>query len=144
MRPHPRPPQPPQAGYSLVELTLATSILAVGVAAAASLTITSTRIEEMNHRKSRVLALTEGAARLWQLGLNPDQSAALLLGDPALASLTFGAPTPITATRQGLPDASPGTFETITLRSSVLRQDHSGPPPSDAPVHPLRELRPIR
>jgi hypothetical protein len=54
------------------------------VAAAASLTITSTRIEEMNHRKSRVLAL------------------------------------------------------------SVLRQDHSGPPPSDAPVHPLRELRPIR
>ena len=90
MRPHPCPPQPPQAGYSLVELTLATSILAVGVAAAASLTITSTRIEEMNHRKSRVLALTEGAARLWQLGLNPDQIAALLPGDPALASLTWG------------------------------------------------------
>ena len=73
-----------------------------------------------------------------------DWFAALLPGDPALASLTFEAPTPITATRQGLPDASPGTFETITLRSSVLRQDHSGPPPSDAPVPPLRELRPIR
>ncbi len=80
-----------KAGYSLVELTLATGVLAAGVAAAASLTMTSSRIEEMNHRKARVLALTEAAARLWQLGLSPSQAAQVLPGDPAVASISFNA-----------------------------------------------------
>jgi hypothetical protein len=141
-----------QAAYSLVELTLATGILAAGVSAAASLTMTSTRIEEMNHRKARVLALTEGAARLWQLGLSPSQAAYLLPGDPSLSSLSFnsqsGDPAVWTPNDQGAtisdPSADLGTFETVTIRASVTAREASSPTAGDGQSLPLRPLRVVR
>jgi type II secretory pathway pseudopilin PulG len=140
------------AGYSLVELTLATGVLAAGVAAAASLTMTSTRIEEMNHRKARVLATTEAAARLWQLGLSPGQAAQLLPGDPAVASISFntdaGDPATWTPTDQGTPVSDPsadlGTFDTVTIRASVLMRESSSPTAGDGQTQALRELRVVR
>ena len=145
-------PRPHRAAYSLVELTLATGILAAGVAAAASLTMTSSRIEEMNHRKARVLALTEGAARLWQLGLSPSQAAFLIPGDPALGSLSFNGqssdPGVWTPNDQGAaisdPSADLGTFETVTLRASVTMREASSPTAGDGAAHELRPLRVVR
>jgi len=133
-----------QAAYSLVELTLASGILAAGVAAAASLTLTSARLEEITHRKARVLALTEGAARLWQLGLNESEIKALVPGDPALASLDFSPAPATTATGTLNPGESTprplhelGAFEAATLNASL----HADQTPSpDSPTQPLRPL----
>lgn len=144
--------RPARAAYSIVELTLATGILAAGVAAAASLTITSTRIEETNHRKTRVLALAEGAARLWQLGLSPSQAAYLLPGDPSLGSLSFngepGDPAVWTPSDEGTPVTDPsadlGTFETVTIRASVISRQASSPTAGDGQSLPLRPLRVVR
>jgi hypothetical protein len=143
---------PAESAYSLVELTLATGVLAAGVAAAASLTMTSARIEEMNHRKARVLALTEGAARLWQLGLSPGQLAQLLPGDPALASISFngsgGDPATWTPNDQGTavsdPAADLGTFETVTIRASVLTRESSGPTAGDGVSQAFNPIRVVR
>ena len=76
------------SGYSLVEVTIAAGIIVGGVAAAAALAMNTAQMEDINYRKGRVISLTEAAARLWQLGLTPTQSGSLLLGDPALESLT--------------------------------------------------------
>jgi|GEM_PF-2448827 len=145
-------PRRHQDAYSLIEVTLATGVLAAGVAAAASLTMTSSSIEEMNHRKARVLALTEGAARLWQLGLSPSQAVQLIPGDPALAAISFNGEATDSAsstpTNQGTsvsdPAADLGTFETVTVRAVVTLRDRSDPTASDGQTQPLRELRVVR
>lgn len=139
--------RPRQAAYSLVELTLATGILAAGVAAAASLTMTSSRIEEMNHRKARVLALTEGAARLWQLGLTPSQVASLLPGDPAFTMVQPIAESTATPNNQGAavdPATDLGTFELMTIEAGVIMTEASSPTAGDGVVHELRPLRVVR
>jgi Tfp pilus assembly protein FimT len=136
-----------QAGYSLIELTIATGVLAAGIAAAASLTLTSARIEEMNHRKARVVALTEASARLWQLGLTPSQVAQLLPGDPALASIDFDADTAVPNDQGSAvtdPTADLGTFEQITVEASVLMRESSGPSSGDAETQLLRPVVVIR
>lgn len=82
-----------QEGYSLIELTVATGILCLGVAAAASLSMTSAKLDEMNEQKARAVAIHEAAARLWQLGLDGSTINELLLGDSCLsggASFTTG------------------------------------------------------
>jgi Tfp pilus assembly protein FimT len=136
-----------RSGYSLVELTIATGILAAGIAAAASLTLTSARIEEMNHRKARVLVLSEGAARLWQLGLSPTQAATLLPGDPALANITFDTGT-IAASDQGTAVADPstdlGTFNRLNIATSVLMRESSSPTAGDEQTQPLQVLTVVR
>jgi type II secretory pathway pseudopilin PulG len=145
-------PRRRSAGYSLVEVTLATAVLAAGVAAAASLTMTSARIEEMNHRKARVLALTEAAARLWQLGLSPSQAVQLIPGDPAVASISFNAdpsdPGSWVPSNQGAAVADPandlGSFETVTIRASVTLRDRSGPTAGDGLSLPYQPLRVVR
>ncbi len=136
-----------RAAYSLIELTIATSVLATGIAAAASLTLTSARIEEMNHRKARVVALTEASARLWQLGLSPSQAAQLLPGDPALASIDFNGDTAVPNDQGSAvsdPSADLGTFEQMTVEASVLMRESSGPTAGDAETQPLRPIVVIR
>jgi len=145
MTPHPHR-QSRSHAYSLVELTIATSILAAGVAAAASLTMTSTRIEDMNHRKARVVALTEAAARLWQLGLTPTEAATILPGDPALNTINFDGGT-TAPNNQGTavdPATDLGTFEEVTIEASVLMRESSTSTSGDAVTHPLQTIRVIR
>lgn len=140
------------AAYSLLELSLAAGVLAAGVAAAASLTMTSARIEETNHRKARVLATTEAAARLWQLGLSPSQAATILPGDPALASISFngdaGDATTWIPNDQGTPVSDPssdlGTFDTVTIRASILTREASSPTAGDGQTQALNPIRVVR
>ncbi|MFN0125935.1 MAG: hypothetical protein ACKV19_04520 [Verrucomicrobiales bacterium] len=135
------------AGYSLIELTLATSVLAAGVAAAASLTLSSAHLEEMNHRKSRIVALNEASARLWQLGLSPTQVATIVPGDPALANITFNAGSTV-PTDQGNPVADPstdlGSFEQMTIETAVLMRESSSPTAGDGQSQALQPLVLIR
>jgi hypothetical protein len=122
------------AGYSLIELSIAAGVVVAGVAAAAALALNTAQIEDINYRKGRVIAISEGAARLWQLGLTPSQARALLLGDPALESLTFndtaGDPTAAVPTDRGTAITDPttdlGQFEAATLRAVVRTREDAG------------------
>lgn len=111
-----------QQGYSLIELTVATGILCLGVAAAASLSMTSTKLDEMNQQKARGVATHEAAARLWQLGLDGSAINELLLGDPCLAgsaSFTTGTGNPNTTGASQVDFTELGTFARATVGLSV-------------------------
>ena len=58
-------------GYTLVEVLVASSILAMGISAACVLSLAMVTQEEMTHRMERATSLHENAARLFQLGLTP-------------------------------------------------------------------------
>ncbi len=118
-----RPHRVPR-GYSLIELVLASGLLATGLAAAASLTLTSTKIEEMNHHKARCLALAEASATLWQLGLSEAEIKDQLLGDP---HLVLGNPNPSPATPffTAGPDPTTPAGATPTIDTRDMTQDLS-------------------
>lgn len=82
---------PRRAGYTIVEALVAAAILAIGVAAAASLALTMVSQEESNARVARAINLQEQAARLYQLGLTPSTIAGILPADSGVSSITFAA-----------------------------------------------------
>lgn len=72
-------------GYTLIETLVAVSILLVGVAAAAQLSLAMRKQEEANANVARALNLAEQAHRLYQLGLGTGEVLALLPPDPCAA-----------------------------------------------------------
>ena len=66
------------AGYSLVEVLAACGIIALGVGAALSLSLATVSQEETGHRIARAVAIGENAARLYGLGLSPDEIVRIL------------------------------------------------------------------
>lgn len=78
-----------RAGYSLIEVLVAASILTMGVAAAAKLSLIMVTQEEISQRVSVTLAHQETAMRLYQLGLEPTEIVTLLPDEPHAGSLTF-------------------------------------------------------
>ncbi|MBN8709681.1 MAG: prepilin-type N-terminal cleavage/methylation domain-containing protein [Verrucomicrobia bacterium] len=95
-------------GYSLVETLVASGILLVAIGAAVSLAVTMTAFEEGNAKVSRAFNYQEQAARLYHLGLTPDEISGLLPAESAVESLTF--------TTDALVIANLGTVETATLQ----------------------------
>ncbi len=82
------------AGYTIVEALVAAAILVIGVAAAASLSLTMVSQEEGNARVARAINLQEQAARLYQLGLSSSTITSILPTDSGVASITFAAAVP--------------------------------------------------
>jgi len=95
-------------GYTLVETLVASGILLVAIGAAVSLAVTMTAFEEGNAKVSRAFNYQEQAARLYRLGLSPDEISGLLPAESAVESLTF--------TTDALVIANLGTVETATLQ----------------------------
>jgi len=95
-------------GYTLVETLVASGILLVAIGAAVSLAVTMTAFEEGNAKVSRAFNYQEQAARLYHLGLSPDEISGLLPAESAVESLTF--------TTNALTIANLGTVETATLQ----------------------------
>ena len=77
------------AGYSLVEVLAACGIIALGVGAALALSLATVSQEETGHRIARAVAIGENAARLYGLGLSPDEIVRILPPDPVLSSITI-------------------------------------------------------
>lgn len=77
-----------RGGYTLVEVLVASAILLIGISAASSLSLTMVTQEELNYRISRSLGMLENYARLYQLGLDPGEIAAIMPLDPAVSSVT--------------------------------------------------------
>jgi hypothetical protein len=135
-------------GYSLVEMTVAMGIIMAGIAAAAALTLTTAQMEDISYKKGRALAIEEGAARLWQLGLTPTTIRTLLLGDPALVSVTIngdaGDPATVVPSARGSavtdPAADLGVFEQGTVRATVRTRVAAG---SGGPAEVTEALDPV-
>jgi len=102
MRPRSQSKRPLRDAYSLIEVLVAAGVLALGIAAAASMAGAITSQADANLVIGRVLNLQEQAARLYQLGLEPntirpDAANALLLPDPALLPMTYSTNSVVTA-----------------------------------------------
>ena len=76
-------------GYTLIEVLIAASIVAAGIAAASVLALTMTTQEESNALAARALNMQEQAGRLYQLGLTTNTIAIILPPEPNVTSLTF-------------------------------------------------------
>ncbi len=75
--------------YTLVEALVASSVLMIGVGAAASLSMTMAVQEEINHEVSRALSYQDAAIRLYQLGMSPETVADVLPEEPSVSQLAF-------------------------------------------------------
>jgi prepilin-type N-terminal cleavage/methylation domain-containing protein len=67
-------------GYTLVEVLVAMSIIALAIGAASQLSLSQSLTEELVEQESHAINYGENAARLWQLGI--DDPAAILLASP--------------------------------------------------------------
>lgn len=76
-------------GYTLVEALVASSVLLVGIGAAASMSLTLVTQEEINENTVRAANYLDNAARLVHLGVPPASVSALLPNEPVVASLSF-------------------------------------------------------
>ena len=116
-----------QSGYTLIEIMAAMTIMFIGVAAAAVLSLTMASQEEINHRVSRALHLQEGAARLFQLGLSPTEIDAILPNDPAIRNSTSTAPyTKISFAVSSISPTGFGTFEEAVCTMNFGAAPNSG------------------
>jgi type II secretory pathway pseudopilin PulG len=73
----------------MIEALVASSILLIGISAAASLSLTMVTQEEMNERSVTAANYLDNAARLYQLGVDHGQIRNLLPVAPVVESLTF-------------------------------------------------------
>lgn len=73
----------------MIEALVASSILLIGISAAASLSLTMVTQEEMNERSVTAANYLDNAARLYQLGVDKGQILNLLPVEPVVDSLTF-------------------------------------------------------
>lgn len=76
-------------GYSLIEALVASSVLMIGIAAAASLSLSLVTQEEINERSVQVFNYLDNAARLYQMGVAEADIPGLLPPEPLVSSLTF-------------------------------------------------------
>jgi len=102
------------SAYTLVEALVASGVLMIGVAAAASMSLAFVTQEEIGERAGTAFSHLENAVTLYQCGVDPAGIPALLPPNPAVTSLTF-ADRSLTATNLG---SVPTVLFTVTWKSS--------------------------
>jgi len=113
-----------QDAYSLVEVLVASVLLAVAIAAAAVLALTMAAQEENNTRIGRAFNLQEQAARLYQLGLEPTTIASLLPAESNVTSIVF---TTNSLTVSGVGDVNQATCRMIFHAGTPITSDSLSP-----------------
>lgn len=78
-----------QCGYTLIEVMIASALLAVGIAAAAILALTMTSQQEASARVARALNYQEQAGRLYQMGVSYGTITNILPGEAGVSTMTF-------------------------------------------------------
>ena len=81
-----------QRAYSLIEVLAASSIIVIALGAALSLGIATVSQEESGSRIARGLSIQENAARLFRLGLSPEEIIRLIPPDPCVEELLISDP----------------------------------------------------
>ncbi|MBL9131271.1 MAG: prepilin-type N-terminal cleavage/methylation domain-containing protein [Verrucomicrobiaceae bacterium] len=107
------------AGYTLIEVLAAASIIAVGTTAAVSLSASIMLQEELAFRVAVTRNYQENMIRLWQLGLSPVQITALMPAQtqsPPLQTAIHGTPALV---ETGVTTVSGTTVETASCTAVV-------------------------
>ena len=78
---------PHRHAYSLIEALVASSILMIGIAAAASMSLSFVTQEEIAERSARAFNYLENAAALVHAGVDPATIAEILPAEPVVSSL---------------------------------------------------------
>jgi prepilin-type N-terminal cleavage/methylation domain-containing protein len=148
-----RRPVPPSA-YTLVEVLVALSIIALAIGAASRLSLGQALTEEINQKESFAVNYAENAARLWQLGidnpgplllqsLNTDGSLMTLTIDSNLATTAIDVPGTVSAGDDGsTADRFAIVVQRTNCRVNWLPPGKSTTTPLDYPV--LRQVQPRR
>jgi prepilin-type N-terminal cleavage/methylation domain-containing protein len=125
-----------RTGYTLIEVLVAMSIIALAIGAASQLSLSQGLTEEMIERENHAINYGENAARLWQLGI--DDPSAILLASPnsngTLMSLAiqtpanvdggedYGSlPVQVDGTNVGVTWQPPGSSSTSQISFQVIR-----------------------
>lgn len=99
--------QSKKRAYTLIEALVGASVLAVGIGAAASMSLTLVTQEEINERSVRAFNYLDNASQLLRAGVAPSQISSILPVEPLVTNLT-------TSTRNvNVPGL--GSVEAITL-----------------------------
>ncbi|MGI9240568.1 MAG: prepilin-type N-terminal cleavage/methylation domain-containing protein [Verrucomicrobiales bacterium] len=154
-----------RAGYTLVEVAVASTVLLIAVGAACTLSLTMITQEEMHVRVSRAVNLMENATRLYQLGIDTELPTgstdatvfSLLPPDPMVSSFTataqsrpamtgIGAPEQVSFSLTFYPTADPSVWQPATTGFSGTwggRPDTTITGNSDTrTIGPLKVIRP--
>jgi len=107
--------------YTLIEALVASSILLIGIAAAASMSLSFVTQEEITERSARAISYLENASALYQAGVDPSRITALLPADPIVISLTF-TDSNLNVTNLG---TVPATLVSVTYRSTGATESGS-------------------
>lgn len=100
--------------YTLIEALVASSILMIGIGAAASMSLAFITQEEISERAARAFTHLDNAVTLYQAGVPAARIPELLPPEPVVVSLTF-TESSILATHLG---AIPSTLVTVTWISN--------------------------
>ena len=111
---HTTAPSPVRA-YTLIEALVASSVLMIGISAAASMSLAFITQEEISERSARAFNYLDNAAALHQAGVDSTRVVALLPSEPVVTSLTFTDRT-LTATNLG---SVPSTLLTLTWKPNA-------------------------
>lgn len=84
-----RPQNRSYSGYTLIEALIASSLLLIGIAAAASMSLQLVTQEEINERANRSFNYIDNAVRLVQMGVDPSTVGTILPGNADVISMTF-------------------------------------------------------
>lgn len=106
--------QPSHRAYTLIEALVASSILMIGISAAASMSLSFVTQEEIGERAVKAYNYLDNAVALYQAGMNPAEIPGILPPVPVVASLTFTNRT-LVATNLG---NVPSVLVTVTWKSS--------------------------
>ncbi|MDF1825651.1 MAG: prepilin-type N-terminal cleavage/methylation domain-containing protein [Verrucomicrobiales bacterium] len=94
-------------GYTLIEALVGASVLAIGIGAAASMSLTLVTQEEINERSLRAFNYLDNATQLMRAGVDPSEIPAILPSEPLVTSLT--------SSSRNLSVAGIGNIEAVTL-----------------------------
>lgn len=138
------------AGYTLLEVAVASSILMIGVGAACILSLTMVKQGEAHLRVSRAVNIMENAAHLYHLGIDPAEIVNLLPPDPMIKTFSYAAPTTaqtVDMPQIGTPQAVMFTLEFYTASASNTWSAGTWggrPDTSDASQEDTRTIGPLK
>ncbi len=99
--------RPARAGYTLIEVLMASGLIAAALGAASRLSLVTTQQEEMARVQAAAIRYAEAVARLWQMGVDP--STVLLPQVQDAVTGTSGTPLSMSYTISAVMNVSMGT-----------------------------------
>jgi hypothetical protein len=107
-----------ERAYTLIEGLVASSILLIGIGAAASMSLAFITQEEISERANKAFSHLENAVALHQAGVPNSRIPGLLPPEPVVTALTFTDRTIAATNTAGGNELVPSTLITVTWRSS--------------------------